>query len=346
MTNLTVTVAIPTKNRYFSTLPLVLMGVINQEHSPQKLILFDDGEHRDLREVPLYQYLFGLLDIKNIKWEVIYGNRIGQVALHQLAIEMATTDLIWRLDDDTVPESDVLKVLIKHFADPKMAAVGSSVVDPKFYHIRPSFVQNKIEDLPGLGLNAQWFIDNGKPYEVDHLFSTFLYRKEAAKHGYNLALSPAGFREETLFTYEMKYNGWKLKVDPTVMTWHLKNPEGGLREFKVSEAWTHDNNIYLNAIQKFGVVPKEFKFIVLDNGLGDHLAFKLILPEIREKFKEHNIIMFVCYPDVFEDCGMPLYSIADALAINVNLSDYNIYKWMWDNSWVTSLVDAYRGLYV
>jgi len=343
---LTVTVEIPTKDRYFTTLPLVLMGLIKQTKLPDKVIIFDDGDQQDLRGIPLYQFLFRLLDLKNIKWEVVFGHKIGQVALHQQAIEMATTDLIWRLDDDTIPQPDVLEVLIKHFEDSKVAAVGGSVVDPKLATVRPAFVANKIEDLPALDTNAQWFLDSGGSYEVDHLFSTFVYRKAAAKHGYNLNLSPAGFREETLFTYEMKHNGWKLKVDPTVVTWHFRNPEGGLREFRRPEAWIQDNNIYLEKIQEWGIIPNKFKYVVLDNGLGDHLAFKNILPEIKKRFKDHKILMFVCYPEVFEDEHIQVYSIADALAVGLNLENYNLYKKMWDWDWKTSLVDAYRRLYL
>jgi len=61
MTGKDVTVTISTRNRYYSTLPLCLVAIANQTIVPQKIILFDDGDHKDLREDDLYKNIFTLL---------------------------------------------------------------------------------------------------------------------------------------------------------------------------------------------------------------------------------------------------------------------------------------------
>jgi hypothetical protein len=62
--------SISTRGRYETTLPLALMSVVNQTHRPDKLAIFDDNDNpRDVREIQSYQYIFQMLDEKNIEWE-------------------------------------------------------------------------------------------------------------------------------------------------------------------------------------------------------------------------------------------------------------------------------------
>ena len=340
-----VTVEISTKDRYFTTLPLTIEAIANQTLKPKHLILLDDGEQRDLWEIPLYQNLFALLDRNNIGWNVVFGERKGQVSNHQKAIELAQTPFIWRLDDDNIPEPNVLEHLMLHMTN-GVGAVAGAVLDPKTVITDNMAASNAIEDIYK-GLNMQWF-HIAQITEVDHLYSTFVFRKEAAKHGYCKNLSPAGHREETIFTHEMKRTGWKLLVIPNTITWHARNPEGGIRSFTQMEFWEHDEGVFSHYMKSWGVVSRLRKLIVLDNGIGDHFAFKMILPEIQRRYDGHELILAVCYPDVFKDVpNISLISIADAQTIlNGNLDTYNIYKFMTDRKWHTSMLDAYREMYL
>lgn len=82
---------------------------------------------------------------------------------------------------------------------------------------------------------------------------------------------------------------------------------------------------------------------VLDSGLGDHFDFLSILPEIKAKHK--NIILATCYPDVFKDEGVTQISIAEAAARLGNIENHNVYKFMAERNWKSSIKDAYRKLY-
>jgi glycosyltransferase involved in cell wall biosynthesis len=346
----TVTAVVSTKNRYHTTLPLVVLSIINQSHKVDKLIIFDDGDRTDLREDPLWQNIFGSIKAKGIEWEIIFGEGKGQVLNHQKSIDICKTDWIWRLDDDNYAEYNVLEELLAA-ADEKTGAVGGLVIDPKL-PTRCEIASNKIEDIY-LGLNEQWFQNmrsgwSDKPgansWEVDHLYSTFIYRKDAATHGYCPVLSVVGHREETIFTYEMKLAGWKLKINPSAITWHYKNSEGGIRTFRDPALWAWDDSVLEFNMKKWGVKARKPKLIVLDSGLGDHYAFLKALPDIR---KAHNdIILANCYPEVFKDeVGLKLISIEDAKSMG-DITEYNVYKKMWDWNHKTSTVDAYRRLYL
>ena len=46
---------------------------------------------------------------------------------------------------------------------------------------------------------------------------------------YNLNLSRVAHREETLFTYELHKKGYGVYAVSNAVSWHLKNPNGGIR---------------------------------------------------------------------------------------------------------------------
>ena len=340
----TITACVSTKNRYNTTLPICIMAIANQTRKPDKLLIIDDGEKKNLNEDPLYLYLFSLLDQKNIPVFVLFGQGKGIPTNHQMFIDCSETNWIWRIDDDEAPEPNVLEELV-NCIEPDVGAIASLVLDPKEAKDLPNGLpNNRIEGIRSEP-NIQWFRHKNKEkIEVDHLYSTFLFRKSAAKHGACLSLSPVGHREETIFSHEMKKNGWKIIVTPNAITWHFRNPEGGLREFQDPSLWDHDEKVFNKKLEIWNI-KDDSKLIVLNNGLGDHLSFINILPEIIEKYKE--VSLAVCYPEPFEDFSVKLLSISDAMTItNGKLEQYDIYKWMQDRNWEENIVDAYRGMYL
>lgn len=312
--------SISTKGRYDTTLPMAINSVINQTQVPDKFVLFDDNDNpKDLREFQHYRYLFSIMDEKGIQWEVIFGAKKGQHHNHQMANRMGY-DWVWRLDDDTVAESNVLETLSSYIND-DLGAVGGSILTPPFHHGLTS--TGKIEDI--WEQSIQWdYIKYVK--EVDHLHCSFLYR--AGIYDYNLALSKAAYREETLFTYGLKQKGYRLLVVPDALTWHLKNNQGGIRT-NTKEMFDADERIFNNFLNL-----KDYKIVILDCGMGDHIVFKKVIGDIE------NPIVFSCYPEIIP--GKPIQEAKDLFG---DISHFNIYfnmdKWKWKDS----LENAYRKLY-
>ena len=346
--NCDVTAEISTKDRYFTTLALAVVSVIQQSVSPARLIIYDDGEHKDLRGCDPYPHLLRMLDIKNIAWEVVYGDRKGQVQNHQKAILMSKTKYIWRLDDDNFAQHDVLEKLFGYLEQNNdVGAVGGLVIDPNQYSKYTEGASNKITDVFSRP-NRQWcaFKDQSPTTtDVEHLYSTFLFRKDAASHGYCVELSEVGHREETLFTYEMFNKGWKLAIHPGALTWHYRSQSGGIRSFKDSKFWEHDEEIFR---KKLNLFTSGEEWVVLDNGLGDHFVFKSILDEVVEKKKNKVVHLACCYPKVFEkeqgEGKVILRSIADAKNIIGNLDRYNVY--LLGIHLNLSLTELYRKIYL
>jgi GT2 family glycosyltransferase len=347
---MSVTVTISTKSRYFKTLPLAIKSIIDQTVPPDKLIIFDDNDNpQDLRGISPYNHLFSLLSSKGIQWKVLFGGKKGQVYNHQMALNIADTDYILRLDDDESMAPNCLENLLSAIIkDPAIGAVGGLVLTPNNECQRPSFASNKIEDIYS-GFNIQWYRWGGEHVEVDHLYSTFLYKVEAGRKagGYCNELSPVGHREETMFSYQIKRAGYKLFVTPYSLTWHLREDEGGIRTFKDPSLWQHDEIIFKRKLFEWGITPVEYKFVVLDCGVGDHICFASILPEFIKKHAGKKIIIACCYNEVFNGIeGITLASIADAKAAFNNIDNYNIYKFCADRNWNKPLAEAFRAMYL
>lgn len=312
--------SITTKGRYHSTLPMAMMSAATQTRKPTHIVIFDDNDPaEDVREIPTLRHVLQILDEKNITWEVIYGRRQGPHHNHQIANRMGF-DWVWRLDDDTFAESHVLKTLSHHVTD-EIGAVGGSILTPPF--LKKTGATGKIDDISEQSIQWDYISELS---EVDHLHCSFLYR--AGEYDYNLGLSPVGFREETLFTWGLKKRGYKLLVVPNAITWHLKNPAGGIREH---EEWMYakDESIFRNHL-----AHRDYTIVVLDCGMGDHVVFSKVLPKIK------NPLVFSCYPEI-----VPGRSIAEAKHLFGDIDSLNIYQKMEQWNWKDSLENAYCKLY-
>lgn len=318
--------SVATRGRYFTTLPLVLSAIINQTKLPDKLIIFDDNdEPKDMREEMIYSYFFHMLNSKNIPWEWQYAEKKGQHYIHQQANTMGY-DWVWRVDDDAIPEPNVLENLHFHTTyNLNTGAVGGSILTPPS-NFDTSLSTGKIEHID-IEPNIQWgIIKNSK--KVEHLHCSFLYR--AGVYDYNLGLSRVAHREETLFTYGLHQKGYDIHVVPNAVTWHMKNPGGGIRSETKAEMFEHDEQIFRNFIRF-----NDKTIVVLNCGMGDHLVFTHVLPYID------NPVVFTCYPEI-----IPGRSIAEAQELFGSIDQWSVYKKMDQWRWKDSIEGAFRKLYL
>ena len=110
----------------------------------------------------------------------------------------------------------------------------------------------------------------------------------------------------------------------------MKNPNGGIRSETQESMFLHDELIFKNTL-----IYRDRTIVVLNNGLGDHIVFSHVLPDVK------NAEVFTCYPEVVAG-----RSIAEAQALFGDLEPYNVYAKMSQWNWKGTLEDAYRKLYV
>ena len=316
--------SIATRGRYFSTLPMVLMAVINQTRKVDKLVIFDDNdEPQDMRKEFLYQNFFWQLQCRGIEWEWVFAEKKGQHHIHQHA-NRSGYEWVWRVDDDAIPEPNVLENLAKHIAD-DVGAVGGSILNPPNQPIvvTATGLIDNIDHEP----NLQWGLIH-KVKQVEHLHCSFIYR--AGVCDYNLGLSRVAHREETLFSWGLHRKGYKLLVVPGAVTWHYRNPNGGIREGSKIEMFHHDEQIFRNYL-----ALRDKTIVVLNGGLGDHIVFRRVLPDVK------NAEVFSCYPEI-----VPGRSIAEAQRLFGDIEQYSVYAKMDQWKWKGTLEEAYRKMYV
>ncbi|MEK6832919.1 MAG: glycosyltransferase [Nanoarchaeota archaeon] len=248
-------IVIPTKDRrqYLCSL---LSSLLCQTYKLWNLIIVCDDKDESIITDTTIQSLLSAIRVGNHSVLMIRGNRKGPHFSHQKALESANSDLIFRIDDDCILHPECLDILKSYFISDvgcRIGAVGPLVLSggkneneqkcPVGYEEMSGFSGKAFDPKP----NLQTYIGCGNGYdmEVEHLYSSFMYRKECAKGvgGYCLDYSKAGFREETDLTYRMKLSGWKLLVVPSAKIYHLSAPYGGVRDID-NEYFKSDDQLY------------------------------------------------------------------------------------------------------
>jgi hypothetical protein len=95
----------------------------------------------------------------------------------------------------------------------------------------------------------------------------------------------------------------------------------------------------------WGVKTNQYSYVVLDNGIGDHYAFKYWLPEYLKANQDKKKVFFVCFPEVFEGIqDVKICSIAEAKSM-MDIDKHSVYKWMIDKRYDKKLMFAFKNLY-
>jgi GT2 family glycosyltransferase len=191
---------------------------------------------------------------------ILEGLRLGPHIAGQKILENSEGyEFVFRPDDDIccceIPYLENLMTMIE--SDPGIGAVGGIYLVPHKSIQEQSFPDNisleekeKIaqirwegKDLYVNGILQNLIHTNLTPIQAHHLYSGFLYRREALESisGYFLDFSKVGHREETDTSYRMWLAGWKLYIVPASIAWHYHPWKGGIRETKVQNKSDYNN---------------------------------------------------------------------------------------------------------
>lgn len=224
-----ITVSLTTKNRYYSTLSMSLTSILNQTLLPYEIILVDDNKKKDFYNIEVYKNIIQLMKLKNVKFSYYHGQSKGQVHAQQIALEHCNTELLFKMDDDNILESNVLETLHDTIIkNDNIVAVSGLIFccdKDKTRLSEEKDLYNKIENVFS-HFNIQ--MCGGQDKEIkkcEHLYSNYLFRTKYVE-SYPLDFSPAGHREDTVFTYSLYRKGYDLYVNPNCITWHVHNSGG------------------------------------------------------------------------------------------------------------------------
>lgn len=256
-----ITVSITTRGRYETTLPLSLMSIINQSLLPYEIILVDDNDNKDFYNIKIFKEILKLIKLKGVKFSYFYGESKGQVYAQQIALNNCSTELIYKMDDDNILESNVLEILYNTITkSDKIGAVSGLILndkDKKRELNQISDLYNKIDDIYS-NFNIQMCGIQSKDIKrVEHIYSNFLFKVSLIRE-YALEFYPSGHREDTVVTYELYLKGYDLLINPNCIIWHLNENNGGNR---LHENDNKNEILFINKLKKWGVIPDKIKVV-------------------------------------------------------------------------------------
>jgi len=258
-------IAIPTRDRP-QCLARLLDSIGRQTKPPDRIVIVDDN--REVGQVVIPRL--------GAPVDIIRGQRRGPARAHQAALELVSRiagpgapELMLRLDDDLVLESrDFVERLAHVMAErPEVGAVGG--VYPPSLKLRRTSCQPArsravaVEWIGGRGYSLtiegmlrgedsaqfhRW--DRPRLVEAEHLYSSFMYRREAALAvgGFATWYSEQAHREETDFTHRLYLAGWTLLVDTGAVARHERCAHGGLRGVARDELRRADEALFVERL--------------------------------------------------------------------------------------------------
>lgn len=342
----------PTVAAYISTTRVrdcvdTVDSLLSQTVRLDQIIIYDDCDPTyDWQHDERWQCSYARAERSCIPITMIDGYAKGQVRNHEIARSTIASDYIWRIDDDEVAEPDVLQKMLNTF-EPDVAAVAPLVLDPRNNMPHHPLVSSQIEDIITHD-NIQWFAYSGPAREVDHLYSSFTYKRSYANHSY-LKLSPVGHREETVFTYGFKQAGYRNMVCDAVI-WHNRDTRTGIHANPAFHQvyQQHDEQIFHQYMQNAGVQFTKIFPIFCGHGIGDAEVLARVIPDIIEKYGRDHKIIISCRPNSPQWEIMSQFDVTmiDSAIGNVKgFGQLSIYSWMDEHNWNSSVEDAYRQLY-
>jgi GT2 family glycosyltransferase len=150
---------------------------------------------------------------------VVDSGRVGPADKRDLGTKISTGDILVFLDDDSYPESNILEIANKYFADPNVIAVGGPGITPPsdgfWQQVSGAVFLSKFT-----GGAPERYVSVGKSREMDDWPSVNLMVRK------DVFLSVGGFDskywpgEDTKLCLKLKETGKKLMYAPDMVVWH------------------------------------------------------------------------------------------------------------------------------
>lgn len=243
--NKKIIIHIATKNRA-TELALLLQSLRTQTFQDFNILILSDA-----CQVPLTNFYFINYIVNRLKLEghnvTMMTNQISagvSGARQQLVdhtMEHGKEELICRIDDDSIIESNYLEKLLEGIEEgyDLMSGVVPNLVGPNVVRdikfVEPVIGECRLDDKGKLIINMD---DCGFTYTEEkilpthHFRSSCLYKRKLHERGvsYKSRLSKNGFREEQIFSFKAIIKGFKLGVNTGAINYHLNCPSGGERD--------------------------------------------------------------------------------------------------------------------
>lgn len=230
MTNVKVTIALPTYNRAF-LLKKCIMGILGQSFQDYELIIIDDGSEDQTMNIAT--------SLCNLDSRIRYyknDTNIGLPATRNIAVALSQGEFIFFVEDDLLLNYNCLENLMRTYDELtssgiNVGAIGPRLVDQRFKrNIKDQHMVFKISKFTGL-IHTNYDI-SGRLLEVPTLHACSLINKVVFKEigGYDSHLyKGTSLREETDLYYRAIRKDYRLFYQPSAIAVHKYISSGGCR---------------------------------------------------------------------------------------------------------------------
>lgn len=259
---LPISISLTTMDRYGTTLPMCLMSILNQSHLPHTVMVADDSVNKKFYEYDIIKNILKLFKLKGINFEYYHGKSMGQVHAQNILLNKCKTEFLFKIDDDNILESNVLNVLYNTIKQSDNIGAVSGLIFSSNLDINrkseESIVYNKIENIFSHFNIQMCGKQSNEIKECQHLYSNYLFRKNIVQ-SYPLEFSPAGHREDTVFSHEIYRKGYRLFVNPNCITWHI-HTQGGNKKHNFDDVVKNEEN-FIKLMERWNIFDNDFKII-------------------------------------------------------------------------------------
>ena len=238
MADLRLSLVIPTVDRP-QALYNLLRHLEHQSRGPDEIVVVDQSAEEDPR-LAAYAAARPRVRLHRIVERGLPNARNVGVALSK-------GDVVLFLDDDSIPDPDLVRFHAETYADPGVAGVGGRV---KGGYDAAGGAVGRFHPLGG---TVERNFGADRPAEVDHLpGGNMSFRREvfAKVGGFDRSYGGSALGEETDFCLRARRAGFRFVFEPRAGLEHLHLPTGGCREPRF-ERWLfwHAHNAMLFALR-------------------------------------------------------------------------------------------------
>ncbi len=233
-----ISLVIPTLDRQEAVYNL-LRHLEHQRRAPDEIVIVDQSSRDDAR---LVAYAAG--------HPAVRLHRIAERGLpnaRNVGVRLSSGDVVLFVDDDVIPDPDLIAAHAEAYRHPGIAGVGGRV---RGGYDRADGAVGRFHPM-GAVVERNFGIDRGG--EVDHLpGGNMSFRREvfARVGGFDATFGGSSIGEETDFCLRARRAGFRLAFEPRAAVEHLHLPTGGCREPRF-ERWLfwHAHNAMLFALR-------------------------------------------------------------------------------------------------
>jgi len=165
------------------------------------------------------------------KTKIIASGKVGPAEKRDLALKHSSGEILAFLDDDAYPEKDWLEKAIKHFDDPKVAAVGGPALTPSDDGVLQKVSGAVFESYIGGAGARERYLPIGKSHETeDWPTVNLLVRRDVFEQvgGFDNIFWPG---EDTKLCLDILHAGYKIIYEPEAVVYHHRRSDL-LKHFK------------------------------------------------------------------------------------------------------------------